>query len=1054
MASAARIGMLIRTAGLIVVSVVTAAQAADEPSTPSFNRDIRPILSENCWQCHGPDKSQRKARLRLDRAEDATADRGGYRAIEPGHPEQSELIRRITSQDEKRRMPPRATGRQLTGGQIRLLRQWVEQGAKWEKHWAFLPPRIGPIPAVKHKDWCRNPIDYFILDRLEQKGLVPSPEAERTTLIRRVTLDLTGLPPSPAEVDAFLADRSEQAYEKVVDRLLKSPRFGERMAAPWLDAARYADTNGYQTDGERSMWRWRDWVIEAFNNNMPFDQFTLAQIAGDMLPDPTLEQRIATGFNRNHRGNSEGGVIPEEYAVEYVVDRVDTTFTVWLGLTVGCARCHDHKYDPITQKEFYQIFAYFNNVPERGKAIKYGNSPPFIKAPTRDQCRQLDELAARIKAAESHWAELAPDLERAQKTWERSVAVKKRSWWTLDDGLRARFPLDGNIRNTISANSHAKVENGSLLFDRGKIDRAARFDGTSFINAGNVAEFGFFNRFSVAAWIYPTGDPGGTIMSRMVDVEQAEGYSVALQGGKLHVNLIKRWLDDAIRVETVAPLATNQWHHVLVTYDGTRLASGIKVYVDGRAQKIKVNLDDINQSFKTSEPFRIGRGGGPSSGFHGLIDDVRIYDRALPPEEAALVSVPDSIENLASLPPEKRTSGAAYKLRRCFLAQAAPAYLKSAFRNLRDLHKQLAKLDGEIPTTMVMEEMKTPRPTHLLIRGEYDKKGPQVLPGVPASLPPLPMDVPNNRLGFARWLIHPSNPLAARVAVNRFWQMYFGSGLVKTVEDFGSQGEWPSHPELLDWLAVEFMRTGWNIKAMQRLIVTSAAYRQSSRVTSELLHKDPENRLLTRGPRLRLTAEMLRDQALFISGLLVEKLGGPSVKPYQPAGLWKELADETYQQDHGEKLYRRSLYTFWKRTIPPPAMIAFDAAGRETCVVRHGRTNTPLQALNLMNDVTYAEAARVLAQRMMLHGGATPEARLAFAFRAATARWPSSAEAKILKDDFCYHLDRFARAPNAAHELVHSGEAPRPAGLDVRELAAYTAVAGLILNLDEVLTKE
>jgi hypothetical protein len=1020
-----------------------------------FNRDIRPILSDTCFQCHGPDQAKRKAKLRLDSETEVFADRGGYRVLEPGNPAKSELFRRIVAENEQERMPPVRSGRKLTDRQIELLRRWIEQGAKWQKHWSFLTPQRPDWPHVKNRNWIRNGIDAFILARLEREGLAPVPEADRPTLIRRVTLDLTGLPPAPAEVDAFVADDSPNAYEKVVDRLLQSPRYGERMATRWLDAARYADTNGYQSDGERTMWRWRDWVIGAFNKNMPFDQFTVEQIAGDLLPHPTLEQKIATGFNRNHRGNGEGGIIPEEYAVEYVVDRVDTTATVWLGLTLGCARCHDHKYDPIKQKEFYQVFAYFNNVPEQGRAFKYGNSPPLIKAPTPQAQAQLRELDEKLATTESRFTRLQPELAAAQREWEKSLPTDPPIDWSVTTGLVAHYPLDGD---TTDKSGHAKAcsfQDGEPAYAPGRIGKAGSFDGKRFLNAGNVAGFGFYDKFSLGAWIYPTDPCGGTVLSRLIDAPQAEGYSLLLDKGKLQLNLVKRWLDDALRVETERSLAPNRWYHVLATYDGSRVAGGVQIYIDGRPEKLKINLDELNQSFQTKEPLRIGAGGGPESRFRGSIADVRVYETCLAADEVALIATTDLITDVVTLPAEKRTKPQADKLRAYFLENHAPAPIRQAHQQLVRLRKQREQLIESFPTTMVMEERPTPRDAFVLIRGQYDKPGEKVTAGVPASLPSLPPGVPNNRLGFARWLADPANPLTARVAVNRYWQMYFGTGLVKTVEDFGSQGEWPIHPELLDWLATEFVRTGWDIKAMQRLIVTSATYRQASKVTPALLQKDPENRLLARGPRFRLSAEMVRDQALAISGLLVEKLGGPSVKPYQPAGLWKELTGaEDYVQDHGANLYRRSMYTFWKRTVAPPSMITFDAAGREMCTVRQTRTNTPLQALTLMNDVTYVEASRMLAQRIMTEGGTTPEERLTLAFRLATARRPKPAELRILRDGFYHHLQRLRANRKAALELLSVGESPRQEKLDVSELAAYTAVAGLILNLDEAITKE
>jgi hypothetical protein len=986
--------------------------------TVEFNRDIRPIFSDKCYTCHGPDKGNRKTKLRFDTEAGAMADLGGHFAIVPGDPEKSELVRRITAENKSMRMPPVYSGATLTDREIGLIRDWVSQGAKWEKHWSFIPPKRREPPAVSKPNWVRNPIDAFVLERLDREGLAPSPEAERAILIRRVSLDLTGIPPTPAEVDAFVRDGD---YEKVVDRLLASPRYGERMAAPWLDAARYADTNGYQTDGERSMWRWRDWVIDAFNRNMPYDRFTIEQIAGDMLPGATLEQKIASGFNRNHRGNGEGGIVPEEYAVEYVVDRVDTTSTVWLGLTVGCARCHDHKYDPISQKEFYQFFAYFNNVPERGMAFKYGNSPPFIQAPTPPEQSQLRETERKVSAAEARFGKL--DIATAQREWEKSLDRQAELQWSIPQDLVAQNGL-------------------------------AELDGKNIVDLGDKANFSFYDKFTLAAWVNPTA-PTGAIITRMLDTEEGEGFGLSLKDGKVAASMVKRWLDDGGRVQTENSLPLNRWSHVVLTYDGSRLTDGINIYINGLPQKLKVDLDVINQSFAVKEPLRIGGGGGMGNRFHGSIDDVRVYQAALAPGEAAVLATRDPISKIATMAPEKRSPAQADKIRLCFLDQYAPPETQQAWRDLRELRQQRQRLIESFPTVMVMQERTQPRDTFLLVRGAYDKPGDKVARGVPAVLPPLPSGVENNRLGLARWLVDPSNPLTARVMVNRLWQMYFGVGIVKTVEDFGSQGEWPTNPELLDWLATEFMRTGWDVKAIVKTIVTSATYRQSSSVSRDLLQRDPDNRLLARGPRFRLSAEQVRDQALAISGLLVEKLGGPSVKPYQPAGLWKELAGgDDYKQEKGENLYRRSLYTFWKRAVAPPEMMTFDSPGRETCVVRETRTNTPLQALTLMNDVTYLEAARVLAQRMMVEGGATPAARIAYAFKLATARSLDPRKSDVLLGSFQHYLDGFETNPEAARKLVSEGDSPRNEKLNVSELAAYTTVASLILNMDETVTKE
>lgn len=1027
---------------------------SDKVKTVELNRDVRPILSDTCFQCHGPDKNKRKADLRLDQKESIFANRGDYQLIVPGKPMKSELYLRLISKDVRERMPPRRAQRKLTPEQIETVRQWIEQGAKWQKHWAFIPPKKADSPKVNKQNWARNPLDVLILARLEREGLSPSPEANRETLIRRVTLDLTGLPPTPAEVDAFVNDPAPNAYERLVDRLLNSPRFGEHRATRWLDAARYADTNGYQSDGERFMWRWRDWVIDAINHNKPFDVFTIEQIAGDLLPNPTLDQQIATGFNRNHRGNGEGGVIAEEYAVEYVVDRVDTTATTWLGLTMACARCHSHKYDPITQKEFYQVFAYFNNVPERGKAIKFGNSPPFIPAPTRKQQRQLKIIDKRLSLAESRFATLQPELAKAQREWEQTVTLKETMRWTWTENLLAQYGMDGNLNEEKNRQKPGTSQGGKPGFGKGMIDGAADLNGKSIVSFGDVGDFGYLDKITLAAWIRPDDVKHGIVLSRMADDARAEGYSVQIVSGHVQLNLVKRWLDDAIRVETISKLTPGKWYHVLATYDGSRFASGIQIYVNGKQQKLKVNLDELNQSFETKEPFRVGGGAGKENRFVGLMDDVRIYHDHLNAQEAELVATPDSIDALVNMNPNERTSSQKKKLRAYFLQESAPAEIRQAHQNVVRIREQRERLVETFPNTMVMVEMKEPRQTHLLQRGQYDKPGEKVIPGTPGVLPSLPKDVPNNRLGFARWLVSEDNPLTARVIVNRYWQSFFGTGIVKTVEDFGVQGEWPSHPELLDWLAVEFMSKGWDVKRMVRTMVTSATYRQSSRVTKDLLERDPANRLLARGPRLRLSAETIRDQALFVSGLMVERTGGPSVKPYQPKGLWEELAGKVYKQDHGASLYRRSLYTFWKRTIVPPTMVALDASMRESCQVRQSRTNTPLQALALLNETTFVEAARVLAERVLIEGGRTDEERVAYLFRLVTSRRPRPLEMKILQSGLARHRRHYRQRSDEAKKLVQTGEARRNPKIEVDELAAWSTLAGMVLNLDEVLNKE
>jgi hypothetical protein len=957
-----------------------------------FNRDVRPILSDKCYICHGPDAASKKVPFRLD--SEAAA-----------RPKIAEIVKRITAEKAALRMPPAYSGLKLSDAEIATLKQWVEEGAPWQKHWSFIPPVRPEVPAGA------NAIDYFVGARLEKEGLRPAVEANRETLIRRVSLDLTGLPPTPAEIDAFLADRAPNAYEKVVDRLLASPAYGERMAFRWLDAARYADTNGYQYDGERIMWRWRDWVIDAFNRNQPFNQFALEQLAGDMLPNATRAQKIATGFNRNHRANTEDGIIPEEYAVEYVVDRVETTSTVFLGLTLGCARCHNHKYDPLTQKEFYQTFAYFNNIPEMGRAMKYGNSPPMVEAPTALQQKQLDGIDANIASIEVWLRAHDGEIARAQKAWEPHAPAET---WSPGSGLHAVGP--------------------------------------------HAADFEIDDRWTLGAWVSADAVPDGSVMTRMVNNPKGRGFGVHLDHGKVHVNLTSTYADDAIRIETEKALEPRRKYQITVTYTGSRMAEGLRVYIDGEPVKIKVLLDSLYRPFNNAgkdfqEPFRVGEGWGPERRFNGSIEGVHVYERVLSEDEVRSLALDAPVNRMAAK--AQRSAAEQFVLRSYFLEKAAPEEVRTSWKRLASLREEREKLERTFPTVMIMEEAKSPKSTFLLERGAYDHPGEKVEGGLPAVLPGLPAGAPNNRLGFAEWLIDPSHPLLARVTVNRFWQMYFGTGLVKTIEDFGSQGEWPSHPELLDWLATEFVRTGWDVKALQKTIVMSAAYRQDSRATPELIQRDPENRLLARGPRFRLPAEMIRDQALAAAGLLTTKVGGPSVKPYQPAGLWTEISMQNmdYVQSHGEDLYRRSLYTFWKRTIAPPEMLNFDSANREACMVRETRTNTPLQALNLMDDVTYVEAARVIGQRMMIEGGSDAASRLMYGFRLLTGRAPSAEEEQVLADNLRFHVDYFSGKPEQVRAYLSQGESKPPASLDSRELAAYASVASLLLNLDETVTK-
>ncbi|MBM3775246.1 MAG: DUF1549 domain-containing protein, partial [Acidobacteria bacterium] len=903
------------------VSLVALAAGTDTLA-PEFNRDIRPILSNRCFTCHGPDPANRKTALRFDTEEGAFAAlSGGRHAIVRGDPGRSELWRRVTSENTATRMPPAYLGQEkLSPREIELVRRWIEQGAKWQPHWSFLPVQRPRVPEHKAGDWARSPIDHFVRARLEHEGLKPSPEAGRATLIRRLALGLTGLPPTPAEVAAFVNDPSPDADEKVVDRLLRSPRYGERMAARWLEAARYADTNGYSQDGARSMWRWRDWVIDAFNRNLPFDQFTIEQLAGDLLPNATRDQIIGTAFNRNHRTNGEGGIVDEEFRVEYVADRAETTSTVWLGLTVGCARCHDHKYDPIRQRDYYRLFAYFNNVPEKGLVYNYGNEYPLIQAPTPEHERTLAELNQQVEALRKAYEGTRPELEQAQRRWEKWLRSSGAADCSIREGLVLHYPLDGDLSVSLAgyAGAQAAVAEGEakpagearaasearqLSYGDGRVRQAASFDGARYVEAPEVAHFSYDTPFTLAAWIYPLA-ADGAIVSKEYDYPEAEGYGLYLKDGKIWLHFTRRWTDISLRLQTKRPLELSRWHHVAMTYNARRKGEKVRIYANGESQPVEVLFDELVSPVTDKEPFRIGAGGG--NRFRGSIDDVRVYNRALAPEEAAVLPVLATAAEIAAKPPSRRSPAEARKLAACFLETASPDRIQTARRDWLRAASRRDEYSESVPTVMVMQEMEKPRDTFILKRGAYDAPGEKVSAGVPAFLPALRKESSGNRLGLARWLVDPSNPLTARVTVNRLWQMLFGAGLVKTVGDFGSQGEWPVHPDLLDWLAAEFVESGWDVKALLKTMVMSSTYRQSSAVTSALLEKDPENRLLARGPRFRLSAEMIRDQALAVSGLLVEKLGGPSVKPYQPPGLWEELAAGIkYERDKGDALYRR-----------------------------------------------------------------------------------------------------------------------------------------------------
>jgi len=957
----------------------SAAVSGAEGPPVDYSRSIRPILSNNCFRCHGPDAGERKAGLRLDRREVALqALKNGKRAIVPGNPGASALLARIHATDPDEVMPPPSTGKKLSPEEKALLARWIAKGAEYRDHWAFIRPRRPVVPAVKAESWPRGDIDRFILALMEAQGLSPSPEADRTALIRRLTLDLTGLPPAPDEVDAFLADKWPDAYERLVERLFRSPHHGERMALEWLDAARFADTHGYHIDSGRDMTRWRKWVIDAYAQNLPFDRFTIEQLAGDLLPGATDEERIASGFHRNHMINFEGGAIPEEYHTAYIVDRVNTTGTVWLGLTIACAQCHDHKYDPFTQKEYYRLFAFFHNVPENGLDGSKGNAAPLIRMPSPEEEESLARLSTRIAEME----------EKAKSPPPEAV------WAPIE-------PVD--LRSTGGA-VLTRIEDGSIV-----------------ASGENAA---------------------------------AETYSIAARATVQEVTALRVEVLPDERLPANGPGRSPNGNIVLTE---VRLA----VSDPPRPLAFKEASADFSQ-----EKFPVAGAidGKPETGW-------AIYPSVGKPHAAVLeLGEPLAADETArlSVSLEFRSQFAQHqpgKFRLSVTGSANPHGKNPIGDELKKLRQEREAVEKRIPTAMVMQEMEKPRDTFVLIRGAYDKRGEKVGPGVPDFLPPLPEGTRADRLALARWLVDPAHPLTARVIVNRYWQVFFGTALVKTSEDFGSQGEPPSHPELLDWLAVEFIESGWDTRALLRRMVTSAAYRQSSRAAPALIEHDPENRLLARGPRFRLPAEFIRDQALAASGLLDRRIGGASVSPYQPPGIWEELASrsdganwtaQTYTQSRGADLYRRTMYTFWKRTAPPPTLATFDAPDRETCTVRRARTNTPLQALILLNDPTYVEAARKLAERALteIRGGPVgTEERVVFAFRLVLARRPSAAEASVLARILESEREAYRRDRAAAIKLLSVGESPRREDLDPAEWAAWTVVASAILNLDETLTR-
>jgi len=1005
--------------------VLTPAGASQQQSsvakTVQFNRDIRPLLSDRCYLCHGPDEASREADLRLDQRDSATK-----LAIVPSDSNASEMIARLTSDDPDYRMPPDGSGKAaLTPAEIELMRRWIDQGAEYEPHWAFVAPAKQAPPAARLPDWQKNPIDQFVLARLDKLGWEPSPRATRRTLLRRAAFDLTGLPPSSEMLSKFLADQSPTAWSRAIDRLLDSPTYGEHQARYWLDAARYADSNGYQYDQQRDQWAWRDWVIDSFNRNQPFDKFTIDQLAGDLLPNATDQQRLATGFNRNHPITVEGGVIDEEYRVEYVIDRTVTMSTTWLGMTVGCARCHDHKYDPLSQKEFYQLTAFFNQIPEKG----LNGFDPKAKIASPLQLAALQPVEDELRAAQSRFEELFSAWNPNLAELERELLAALADSWRLTTPSTATSAKGANLQKLEDGSVQATGPNGvsdvyelTLPMGNGPVyaiklialpDESTPNKGLGRSANGNfvLSEFEVSNSVDGAVDRFENAEISKATASfsqPQYNISFAADGKVGDKGWAVHGEQHKK---QSAQFVLAQPLTGGEDASLRIKLHFASQFSGHQL------AKFQILLARDQQLFETDADF-----------------------------------------DVLKIPQAKRTSDQKLLVQTLIATRLGSADLKAAVSRANALNNKLESAKANVPSTMIMQDMPNPRGAYVLERGEYDKRREHVAPGTPTMLAMMPNDYPRNRLGLARWLTMPEHPLTSRVAANRLWIQLFGLGLVESPEDFGLQSPMPSHPALLDWLAVEYVESGWDTKALLKTIMMSQTYRQSSAVTQESFARDPQNRFLTRGPRIRLDAEVIRDSALAVSGLLNQKVGGPSVFPYHPKGLWLEVNNRpglssAYKQDSGDKLYRRSLYTYWKRTVPPPSMAVFDAPTREYCQVRRSRTNTPLQAFVMLHDPQFVEAARALAQRMLTSGGVTTVEQIRFGFETCLGRQPNEAETKLLVKTYTERLKQYRQHPQQALALLSIGQSPRNEDLPQAEHAAMCAVGRLLLNLSEFVTK-
>lgn len=1050
-----------------------AVRASKERTKLSFNETIQPILSENCYACHGPDPGARKAKLRLDRAEFAFVPHDKYGpAIIAGQPDKSPLVRKIEAKNPKDRMPPPEAHKTLKPEQIALLREWVKEGAEYEEHWSFIAPKAQAVPDAKQGAWVRNAIDNFILARLEKEGLTPSPEADRRSLIRRVTYDLTGLPPTPEEVKTFLEDNAPDAYEKVVDRLLASPRYGEHRAHYWLDVARYGDTHGLHTDHFRSIWPYRDYVIKAYNENKHFDQFIKEQLAGDMMRDETLDSIVASAYVRAGISTAEGGTLSEELRVNTKRERTEAYSAAFLGLTAGCANCHDHKFDPITQKDFYRLTAFFNNLTENPSNDERKDWPPFLLVPKPENRAAYEETLTKRTALERQIRDRRSQARELISAW---LARQERAPRPVSsDGLVVRLRFDeqrGDVfEDSATGVKHkfATATGAPVVWGEGTwFWPYMRMEISTRLELPDVGDEETAKPFSFATWLHPhlrplepkdEGKPDGVILSRAEATQDSRGWQLISSKGKLAFVLAHKLPDNAIQIETKEKvLAVGRWNHLAATYDGSGKAAGVKLYVDGKLQEVTVTKDALNDSSATTAPLEFGRmhpDANPlrQSGFQ----DFRFYQRALSNEEAARLPFEDYVSEVVRKSLAEWTEDELHAVSEYYFAELdEPTRASRAQISL--LNQELDRLSKDGDIVIISQEAPTLAYADVLTRGAFNARAERVRPGVPHFLPPLKAGVPLDRLTLAEWTVSPSNPLTPRVTVNRMWSEIFGTGLVETTEDFGVMGARPSHPELLDWLALDFREHDWDVKRFYKQVVLSATYRQSARATPELVEKDPKNRLLAHGPRFRMDVEMLRDTALATSGLLVEKIGGPSVKPYQPAGVWEAGSHQNsdtkaYVQDHGDPLYRRSLYTFWKRMATMPNMDALDEPVRDAACTRRQRTDTPLQALVLMNDPQWLEAARRLAERV-IHESSNAEGRLNALGEILLARRWEPKEKAALERALAKFQSAYAQDEPSAEKLVAVGESKPDKDLHAGEVASWMLIASAAMNLDAVLNK-